>query len=178
MTTKYTEWNIEPIIALIVAFSFLASFCYLIGFFLEINVSHSSIPITISDILISFFYWVLPTFCFLVSILVFAKLSGLYDEKIPEEDIINSSKNPNRTKLIRQLPFYSIAIMSLVCITSWILWGITRKEGIYGLGFSFGFLIIVLHAKVNKLNYEKSRFIDLIKYPSVLFIFLMVSAIT
>lgn len=177
-SSNYTEWKIESIIALVIAFSFIASSTYLFGFFSEINIEISAIPINISDILISYYHWVLPTFYLLVTIQILKKLSGMYDNNLPEQDIIRNAKRPRIRQFQIQFFFYVLFFGSIIKVILWISIGIKQKEDIYGLGLALGFLVIILNAKVNKLKYEKSRFYDLLEYPQILFIFLLAISIT
>jgi hypothetical protein len=178
MTTKYTEWKIESVIALVVAFSFIASFAYLFGFFLEINVSISSIPISINDILISFYYWVCPTLMVLAVIHLLMQVSSLFDKDVLEEDIIRNARNPKMTRFKRQAPFYFLFTVFVFCTAYFFFFSIKQKGHIYLLGSSIGFLVIIFYAEIYKLPYEKARFLELIKYPIILFISLLTIAIT
>ena len=132
----------------------MSSLIYDWGFFHAANVNFQEIPSTLSDHLRSSINW-LPRAAFGIGIIFIIELILKRIEKgMTEEEIIQSSKNPEKTRKFRESPKYLIIPIAILSLATYIMLG---ELYAFDLSFTIVILWFIFSAWVNSHPRIKER---------------------
>ncbi|MCK4841338.1 MAG: hypothetical protein KAT04_05590 [Methylococcales bacterium] len=110
-------------IGIIVSVSFVTSIIYDWGFYSAIGLKFDIIPTSLSDHFRSALIWVPTVITGGFFILFNEILTRRIEKGFTEEEIIEGSNNPDKTRKNRERPFKIIPYIALVGVFLWILFG-------------------------------------------------------
>ena len=129
--------SLANVIGIIGGLSLTCSLIYDWGFYYAANLKFHQIPITLSDHLRGSLNW-LPKAALAVGIIFVIELFLKRAEKgMSEEEIIQSSKKPEKIRKLRESPKYIIAFITLLSLAVYLMFGELFAQDI-------GFPIIIL----------------------------------
>jgi len=111
------------LIGIIISGSFVISVIYDWGFYSVFGLNFDIIPTSLSDHFRSALIWVPAVITGVLAIIFNEILTRRLEQGLTEEEIINSSKNPDKTKNNRERPFKIIPYIAIVGTLLWVLFG-------------------------------------------------------
>ena len=93
------------------------------GFYAALNLSFLEVPTVISDHVRSALIWLPKIVTAFAGIFVFEMLTKRIEQGMTEDEIIQSSSNPDRTKQLRNGPLKLIALISILTVIAYLLMG-------------------------------------------------------
>ena len=111
------------VLALGASFSLVASLIYDWGFYSALSLSFLEVPTAMSDHVRSALIWFPKVFACLITLFVFEMLTRSIEKGMTEEELIQSSPNPSRTRRFREGPWRLIAYTSIFPVAGYILVG-------------------------------------------------------
>jgi hypothetical protein len=110
-------------VALGASFSLVSSLVYDWGFFSALSLTFLEIPSTLSDHVRSALIWFPKIIASFGAIVVFELLTRRLEKGMTEEEIVQSSRNPERTRKFRNGPLLFMAYCSVFAVAGYILAG-------------------------------------------------------
>jgi hypothetical protein len=169
-------YSIGKFVGLVGGLSLTCSLIYDWGFFHAANLNFQEIPSSISDHLRSSLNW-LPTATIAISIFLILELFLQRVELgMTEEEIIQRSKNPERTRKFRESPKYIIIAMAIIILIGYIMFG-----ELYANDLSFPLVIVWLifsvwvnnHPRIKERRSPEIRLMIRWLPPIMIFLFFM-----
>lgn len=146
--------SLGKVVGIIGGLSLTFSLIYDWGFFHAANLNFQEIPSTLSDHLRSSLNW-LPRAALVIGIIFIIELFLKRIEKgMTEEEIIQSSKKPEKTRKFRESPKYFIIAIALLSLAAYIMFGELYAQD---LGFPIVILWFLFSAWVNSHPRIKER---------------------
>ena len=138
-TNKLPTWidSSGKAVGVIAAASLASSIIYDWGYFYALDLSFSEIPTTLADHIRSSLVWA-PVIAFTAFLITFYQLLTRRIERgLTEEEIIESSPDPERTRKMRSRPYKVILILAFIILISYIFFG-----EIFSMGLPTALVII------------------------------------
>lgn len=129
---KYSEIAslLASLVAGVAGLAFLISMVFDIGYFKEIGYPMTELPTTLSDHVRSSMNWMSWILSGIMVSLFMELLTKRIEKGKTEEEIVNSSRNPRLTQIIRNSPHYFIVGMSIVFVVLYKVYGGPFKIGL------------------------------------------------
>ena len=142
VSRKPVTEHLGAALALAASLSVVVSFIYDWGFFSTLGIDFSQAPTAISDHLRSWLIWlpfvIIPVLVLLTQELLLSRL----ERGLTEKEIVESSRNPTRARLIRNAPRKLISFMALLLVLLWLLFGEKFSNGRI-IGFPITWIVFV-----------------------------------
>ena len=167
--TRFSFERIGALAAAIAPISIIVSFVYDWGFFFALGVSFAEAPTTITDHVRSWLVW-LPWLAPATIILFGIEfLTRRIERGMTEDEIVESSSNPSRTRKLRNSPGRFISYLGPVMIICWLLFGDLFSDGFFaGLAICwFMFAASVLYHPTVKHLYPRSLSLCFFYIPAI-----------
>jgi hypothetical protein len=113
---------------LLSVFALILSIIYDWGYFYAIGISFAEIPTSISDHIRSALLWLPNTILAIFLVLTFEYINQRVERGLTEEEIVNSSKNPEKLKKFRNGPALLFRIFAPAAIVGFLLMGDTYSS--------------------------------------------------
>ena len=129
VSRKPVTEHLGAALALAASLSVIVSFIYDWGFFSALGIKFAQAPTGISDHVRSWLIWlpfvIIPVLVLLTHELLMSRL----ERGLTEVEIIESSRNPTRDRLIRNGPRKLISFMAILLVLLWLLFGEKYSNG-------------------------------------------------
>lgn len=127
---------LAKLVGLVASASLALSVIFDWGFYSALNLSFMQVPSGISDHVRSALIWFPKVVATLGGLVVFEMLTKRIEQGMTEEEILQSSSNPERTKRLRDGPYKVIAYIAVFIVVAYILLG-----DIFLGGLAFGLIV-------------------------------------
>jgi len=118
-----TVQDIGQLVGIIVVFGFIVSLIYDWGFFRSLGIGYHDIPSSIADHFRTGLIWAPPLFGIFIFYLALEFQIQRIEKGLSEEEIVNSSKNPDKTRRFRESPYRFIIWFCVLAALTYILVG-------------------------------------------------------
>jgi hypothetical protein len=139
--THSSSWTVSldliaKLVGLAASISLAASLIFDWGFYSALNLSFLEVPSGLSDHARSALIWFPKVVTAFGGLFVFEMLTRRIEHGMTEEEIVQSSSNPQRTKRLRDGPYKMIAYISVFIVIAYVLLG-----DIFLGGLPFGLIV-------------------------------------
>ena len=129
VSRKLVTEHLGAAFALAASLSVIVSFIYDWGFFSALGIDFSQAPTAISDHVRSWLIWLPFVITPVLVLLTHELLMSRLERGLTEEEIVASSRNPARARLIRNGPRKLISFMALLLLLLWLTFGEVFSKG-------------------------------------------------
>jgi hypothetical protein len=115
--------DISQLAGIFVIFGFMVSLIYDWGFFHSLGVGYRDIPSSIADHFRTGLIWAPPLFGLFIFYLAWEFQIQRIEKGLTEEEIVNSSKDPDKTRRFRERPYKFLIWVCVLAVLNYILVG-------------------------------------------------------
>lgn len=175
-TDKNLFDSLGSLFGLVGGLSLACSLVYDWGFYNAAGLTFNDIPSTITDHLRSSLVWLPKAAISLAGLIIIELALKRLEHGLTEEEIIQSSKNPERTRKIRNSPTKMIYVVILLMVATYILFGSRFNFNLQLPLICFWFIFsgwINSHPRIQERRSESLRLIIHWVPPILIFLFFM-----
>ena len=115
--------NIASVSGVVASGSILVSFVYDWFFFYALGISFNEAPTTIFDHVQSWLVWLPRVIIGVIVLTAIGLVTHRLEHGMSEEEILESTRNPSRTRRIRNSPYIFVQVLGLFLVVIWVLLG-------------------------------------------------------
>jgi hypothetical protein len=165
---------VAKISAVVASLGLIVSVFYDWGFLFALGLSFADAPTTVADHVRSWLVWLPKVATAVLALLIFELFIRRMEKGMTEQEIVESSSNPELIAKIRRGPLILIGASAVVLVVSWILLGPAYLDGMFfGLGICWFIFVgwVFRHPRVRDRHTAGFRFAVYWGFPILMWIF-------